>query len=97
MAFFAPIDETSAQFDLNALCVRHPAATYFMRVEGGIPEHHICSGDVIVVDRSVTPHPTTLVVAIEHGEFVIRQQKQMPATQDAEVWGVIVSVIRQLV
>jgi SOS-response transcriptional repressor LexA len=96
MAFFASIEETSQQFDLNALCVRHPAATYFMRVNGDAPEHHLCTGDVIVVDRSVAPQLHTLVVCIQNGEFVLYKDGEARHQENTEVWGVIVSVIRQL-
>src|SRR5690554_7939530 len=49
--------------DLNELCIKHPAATYFVRVEGdSMLEAGIYPDDVLVVDRSLNA---------EHGDIKI--------------------------
>lgn len=54
--------------DLNRHLVRNPAATYFYRTHGSsMVQAGICSGDVLVVDRSVTPKDGDIVVAIWEG------------------------------
>lgn len=60
--------------NLNDLVVDHPAATFFVRVDGdsmlnaGI--HH---GDVVVVDRALEPGHNTIVVAAIDGQFTIKR------------------------
>jgi DNA polymerase V len=45
-----------------------------MRVEGeGMRSHGIHSGDLLVIDRSVVPRPGSLLVAVHHGGFILRQ------------------------
>ncbi|MBB6429924.1 LexA family protein [Algisphaera agarilytica] len=42
--------------DLHALLVRHPAATFFMKVRGNhLRSEGIRDGSILVVDRSITP------------------------------------------
>lgn len=54
--------------DLNELLIRNPAATYLYRAEGWSMLHAgICDGDVLVVDRSVTPLDGDLVIATWEG------------------------------
>ena len=49
-------DYVEQTLDLNELCIKRPAATYFVRVEGGsMIEAGIHPDDILVVDRSVTP------------------------------------------
>ena len=44
-------DYVEQTLDLNDLCIRHPAATYFVRAEGdSMIEVGIFSGDILVVD-----------------------------------------------
>lgn len=56
------------QLDLNQLLVRNPPATFFYRAEGRSMEGlGIYSGDVLVVDRSLTPADGDLVLALWDG------------------------------
>ncbi len=60
--------------DLNQLLVSHPAATFFVRVQGeSMQEANIHSGDVLVVDRSLTAKHRDIVVAILNGEFTVKR------------------------
>ena len=60
--------------DLNELLVKRPAATYFVRVEGdsmiGVGIH---DGDLLVVDRSLTPADGDVVIAALDGEFTVKR------------------------
>jgi DNA polymerase V len=62
--------------DLHELLIEHPAATFFVRVEGdsmkGAGMH---SGDILVVDRSLTPQSGKIVVALLNGEFTVKRLK----------------------
>jgi DNA polymerase V len=48
-------DSVEQRLDLNQLCVKRPAATYFVRVEGdSMIDAGIYPDDLLVVDRSIT-------------------------------------------
>ena len=52
------------ELDLNELCVKNPAATYLFRAQGhSMVLAGVCDGDILVVDRSVTPQNGDLVLA----------------------------------
>lgn len=54
--------------DLNDMLVRNPLATFLYRAEGWSMLHAgICDGDLLVVDRSVTPIDGDLVIATWEG------------------------------
>ena len=65
------IDKT---LDLNELLISHPAATFFVRVIGdSMKNASILSGDVLVVDRSLEPSDSSIVVAVVNGEFTVKK------------------------
>ncbi len=60
--------------DLNEYLIKHPAATFFVRVEGNaFRSAGIHEGDILIVDRSLQPLNGKVVVAIVDGEFVVRR------------------------
>ena len=62
------------QLDLNELIVKHPAATFFVKVQGdSMRGAGIHSGDILVVDRSIKPVNGKIVVAIINGEFTVKR------------------------
>jgi DNA polymerase V len=76
-------DQIEKVLDINDLVVRHPASTFFVRVEGDSMEGAgIFSGDVLVVDRSLTPRDGSIVVAAVYGEMVV---KRLCASGDTHV------------
>lgn len=67
-------DHIERVLDINDLVVKHPASTFFVRVEGDSMEGvGIFSGDVLVVDRSLTPADGSIVVAAVYGEMVVKR------------------------
>ena len=59
--------------DLNELLVKRPAATFFVRVEGGsMIGAGIHDGDLLVVDRSLTPANGDIIIAAVDGEFTVK-------------------------
>lgn len=51
-----------------------PQATFFLRVEGdSMTDDHICSGDVVVVDRSREPRSGDVVIAALDGELTVKR------------------------
>ena len=67
-------DQVERVLDINDLVVKHPASTFFVRVEGDSMEGAgIFSGDVLVIDRAVDPHNGHVVVAAVNGEMVVKR------------------------
>lgn len=67
-------DHLERPLDLNEHLVRHPAATYFVRVEGdSMDGAGICPGDILVVDRSLEPKSGAIVVAVVNGELTVKR------------------------
>lgn len=63
-----------SSLDLNEYLIKHPAATFFVRVAGdSMREAGIHSGDLLVVDRAVQPKSGSVVVAILDGEFTVKR------------------------
>jgi DNA polymerase V len=59
---------------LNDLVIKHPAATFFVKVDGdSMIDVGIESGDVLVVDRALDPINTSIVVAIIDGDFTVKR------------------------
>lgn len=81
--------------DLNRLLVVHPVATFFMRVSGDAMQNAgIAAGDILVVDRALTPVHDDVVAAVVDGEFLIRRLQHRsgrawlaPADSGAEALG----------
>jgi DNA polymerase V len=73
--FPAPGDDLVERvLDINDLVVKHPSATFFVRVEGdSMTGAGIFSGDVLVVDRAVDPKDGHIVVAAVNGEMVVKR------------------------
>ncbi len=60
--------------DLNEHLVRHPAATFFVRVAGNsMTDAGIQDGDILVVDRSLEAYDGSVVVAVLAGEFTVKK------------------------
>lgn len=73
--FPSPADDyVETQLDLNELIVKHPSATFFVKVDGNsMQDAGIASGDILVVDRSLSPSHGKIVVAIIDGEFTVKR------------------------
>ena len=73
--FPSPADSyLECKLDLNELAIKHPAATYFIRAQGGsMKDAGIRSGDLLIVDRSLTPSNGKIVIASLDGEFTLKR------------------------
>ena len=75
-------DYCERKLDLNELCIKKPAATYFVRAEGdSMIEAGIFPGDVIVVDRSIDAAHGDIVIASFNGELLIKKLETSPTTR----------------
>ncbi len=67
-------DYIEKQLDLNELMIQHPAATFYVRVEGdSMQGAGIQSGDILVVDRALKAVSGKIVVAVINGEFTVKR------------------------
>lgn len=72
-------DYIEQTLDLNELCIKHPAATYFVRVEGdSMIEAGIHADDILVVDRSVNAEHGDIVIAGLYGELTVKELQLRP-------------------
>lgn len=59
--------------DFNKYLVKHPAATFCVRVSGpSMTGAGIFPGDILVVDRSISARPGHIVVAAVNGDFTVK-------------------------
>lgn len=75
-------DYIERTLDLNDLCIRHPNATFFVRVTGdSMIEANIFPDDVLVVDRSLKAEHEDIIIAAVSGEFTVKQLYTKPKLQ----------------
>lgn len=81
-------DDLDVPLNLHKYVVQHPAATFFVRMVGdAMEEHGIYDGDILVIDRSLTPRKESIVLALTDGEFIVRVYQDLEVGSD--VWGVV--------
>lgn len=67
-------DHMERSIDLNEELIRNKASTFCVRVQGeSMRDAGIHAGDVLVVDRSVTPANKQIVIAMIDGEFTVKR------------------------
>ncbi len=73
--FPSPADDyIEGKLDLNTYLIKHPAATFFVRVEGdSMIDAGIHSGDILIVDRALEPVDNSVVIAAVHGELTVKR------------------------
>lgn len=73
--FPSPADDyIEGQLDLNEHLIKHPAATFFVRVSGNsMIDAGIHENDILVVDRSITPAHGKVVVAAIDGQLTVKR------------------------
>ncbi len=66
-------DYIESQLDLNDLCIKHPAATFFVRVNGeSMLDAGIFPEDILIVDRSIQARHGDIVIASLFGELTVK-------------------------
>ncbi|MFC3395766.1 translesion error-prone DNA polymerase V autoproteolytic subunit [Brenneria rubrifaciens] len=75
-------DYVEERIDLNKLLIRHPSATYFVRVSGdSMSGVGIADGDMLVVDCAITARHDDIVVAAVDGAFTVKKLQLQPEVQ----------------
>ncbi len=114
--FPSPADDfIDKHIDLNELLIRHPAATFFVRVKGdSMINSGILSGDVLIVDRALEANNNCIVIAVINGELTVKRLRkkgervqlvpendnypiiEITSEMSFQIWGVVKSVIREI-
>jgi DNA polymerase V len=69
-------DHMDLSLNLNEYLIKHPAATFFVRAAGqSMRDAGILAGDLLVVDRSLTPKDNSIVIAIVDNELTVKRLK----------------------
>jgi len=76
--FPSPADDyIDRKLDLNEYLIKHPAATFFVRVQGdSMIDAGIHSGDILIVDRALEPADNKIVIAVLYGELTVKRIKK---------------------
>jgi DNA polymerase V len=71
-------DHIEGKLDLNEHLVRRPAATFFVRASGqSMRDAGIYDGDLLIIDRGVTPQSDDIVIAILQGDLTVKRLKKV--------------------
>ncbi len=78
--FPSPADDyIESNLDLNALLIKHPTATFFVRVSGdSMINAGIHDQDILIVDRSLEPTNGRIVIAAVDGQLTVKRLKKTP-------------------
>jgi DNA polymerase V len=67
-------DYVDKSIDLNEILIKNKVATFLVRAIGdSMIEAGIFSGDILIIDKSITPANKNIVVAILNGEFTVKR------------------------
>lgn len=70
-------DYATRGLDLNEYLIRNKPATFFLRIQSeSMIEAGIHQGDLVIVDRSITPGNGHIVIASLNGEMLIRRYEK---------------------
>jgi len=76
--FPSPADDyIDKKLDLNEFLIKHPSATFFVRVSGdSMIDAGIKNGDILIVDRAIESTNGSIVIAIVNGELTVKRIKK---------------------
>lgn len=67
-------NEYADSIDLNRALITNPAATFCARVIGNsMIDAGINEGDLLIIDRSITPHDGSIAVCFIDGDFTVKR------------------------
>ncbi len=70
-------DYIDKNLDLNEYLIKHPSATFFVRVAGNsMINAGIHNGDILVVDRALEPADNKIIIAVINGELTVKRVRK---------------------
>jgi len=74
-------DYMENKLDLNEHLIKHPAATFIVKASGfSMIDAGIHSGDLLIIDRSITPQNNNIVIASIFGDLTVKKLKKKKNT-----------------
>lgn len=75
-------DYIEKTLDLNELCIKHPAATFFALATGySMIKAGIYPDDVLIIDKSLEARDRDIVIALYNGQFTVKRLLKTPILQ----------------
>ena len=72
--FPSPAADYTDRIDITHEIIRHPETTFYARIEGdSMQDVGIFSGDIVIIDRSLTASNGDYVAAYIDGEFTVKE------------------------
>lgn len=73
--FPSPADDyVELSLDLNQYLIKHPAATFYVKVKGNsMKDANLNNGDILIVDRSLEPKNSNIVVCQIDNDFTVKR------------------------
>ena len=72
--FPSPAEHIREQLDLSKLLIKHPASTFFFRIDGvSMVDDNLDDGDIAIVDRSITPYNNCKAICYLDGEYTVKR------------------------
>jgi DNA polymerase V len=75
-------DWIEGRLDLNHHLIKHPAATFYMRVIGDSMNDEIREGDILVVDRAAEAEDGDIVIVRIFNDFTVKKL----SLQEGKIW-----------
>ncbi len=75
--FPSPADDfIENRLDLNKALIKNPSSTFYARVKGeSMVGDGVSDGDLLVIDKSLSPYSNCLAVCFLDGEFTLKRVK----------------------
>lgn len=102
--FASPSEEfTDNKLDLNKFLIKHPEATFFIKISGnGLRKHDILDGDILLIDRGAKPASSSIALFECDEEFkvlpvrMVHTNKSLYNYKNISLWGAATTLIRTL-
>lgn len=70
-------DYVDLKLDLNKFLIKHPSATFYVRVKGdSMKNAGIFDNDILIVDKALDPKNGDIAVCVLDGEFTVKRIKK---------------------
>lgn len=71
-------DYLEQRIDLNRELIKNPGSTFYARINGNSMKNAgIYDGDIVVIDKSLTPRHDSLLVCFINGEFTLKKVRRI--------------------
>ena len=73
-------DHQVERIDLMSQLIKHPQATFMLRVSGeSMRDVGILDGSVVLVDKAINPESGHIVIAVVDGDFTCKTLQKLPS------------------